>query len=69
MTFFEKSMFVNGNKIVKKFNKYVYDNINPIVTDVYTVEDKAYGNEFCTVLGNNEMLVFDNNSQDYIHVA
>lgn len=69
MTFFKKSMFVNGNKIVKKFNKYVYDNVNPVVTDVYTVEDKAYGNEFCTVLGNNEMLVFDNNSQDYIHVA
>lgn len=64
--FISQSSFLCGDKIITYGNTKYYDNVNPVVTNVY---NNAIGNEFCTALGNNEMLVINDDTQDHIFMC
>ena len=69
-TFFKHSSYICGNKMItNKINKYVQDIISPVVTNIYTEKDKTTGNEFNTILGNNEMIAINGSSVDNIFVS
>ena len=68
--FFKHSSYICGNKMItNKIKKYVQDIISPVVTNVYTEKDVTTGNEFNTILGNNEMIAINGSSVDNIFVS